>query len=158
MRVFRCYGTRSRTAGSRRTVTGKSGLPELALLLSLLWHFVAVALGRARQAAGETLISKSGLPELAPLLSARSPVSPVASPSSSRTVVSCHCQPSTPCILVHRRRPCLLEVNFPQPACWSVLSKGAFPISSCACLGTLLHGSLHSVLARFASFKALHPS
>jgi len=34
MRVFRCYGSRSRAAGSRRTVTGKSGLPELALLLS----------------------------------------------------------------------------------------------------------------------------
>jgi len=38
--------------------------------------FVAMAFGRARQAAGETLISKSGLPELAPLLSTRSPVSP----------------------------------------------------------------------------------
>jgi len=32
--------------------------------------FVAKALGRARQAAGETLTGKSGLPELAPLLSA----------------------------------------------------------------------------------------
>jgi len=31
---------------------------------------VAMALGRAQQAAGETLHSKSGLPELAPLLSA----------------------------------------------------------------------------------------
>ena len=38
--------------------------------------FVAMALGCARQAAGETLTSKSGLPELAPLLSTRSPVSP----------------------------------------------------------------------------------
>jgi len=41
--------------------------------------FVAMALGRERQAAGETLFGKSGLPELAPLLSKRSPVSPVAS-------------------------------------------------------------------------------
>jgi len=32
--------------------------------------FVAMALGRARQAAGETLTGKSGLPELAPLFSA----------------------------------------------------------------------------------------
>jgi len=32
--------------------------------------FVAMKLGRARQAAGETLTVKSGLPELAPLLSA----------------------------------------------------------------------------------------
>jgi len=32
--------------------------------------FVAMALGRARQAAGETLTSKSGLPELDPLFSA----------------------------------------------------------------------------------------
>jgi len=31
---------------------------------------VAMALGRAWQAAGETLISKSGLPELDPLFSA----------------------------------------------------------------------------------------
>jgi len=31
---------------------------------------VAMALGRARQAAGETLTGKSGLPELAPLLAA----------------------------------------------------------------------------------------
>jgi len=41
--------------------------------------FVAMALGRARQAAGETLTGKSGPPELAPLLSTRSPVSPVGS-------------------------------------------------------------------------------
>jgi len=76
-----------RAAGSRRTVTGKSGLPELALLLSVrspvspatfltsraqkmtrnakCAFFVAVALGHTRQAAGETLTSKSGLPELA---------------------------------------------------------------------------------------------
>ena len=32
--------------------------------------FVAMALGRARQVAGETLTGMSGLPELAPLLSA----------------------------------------------------------------------------------------
>jgi len=32
--------------------------------------FVAVALGRARQAAGETLTGKTGLPELAPWFSA----------------------------------------------------------------------------------------
>ena len=88
--VFCCYGTRSCAAGSRRTVTGKSGLQVLALLLSLLWHCVAVALGRTQQAAGEILIGKSGLPELAPLLSARSPVSTVASPSSSRTVCGIH--------------------------------------------------------------------
>jgi len=44
--------------------------------------FVAMALGRARQAAGEILTGKSGLPELAPLLSASLPVSPVASPRS----------------------------------------------------------------------------
>ena len=94
MRVFRCYGTRSRAAGSRRTITGKSGLPELALLLSArspvspatqkmtknakCAFFVAMALGHARQAAGETLTCKSGLPELAPLLSTRSPVSPAS--------------------------------------------------------------------------------
>ena len=100
MRVFRCYGTRSRAAGSRRTVTSKSGLLELALLLSV-WSllspatfltsraqkmtrnakcafFVAMALGRARQAAGGTLTGKSDLPELAPLLSTRSPVSPAS--------------------------------------------------------------------------------
>jgi len=96
MPVFRCYGTRSRAAGSRRIVTGKLGLPELALLLSArspvspatfltsqkmarntkCEFFVAMALGRARQAAGETLAGKSGLPELAPLLLTRSPVSP----------------------------------------------------------------------------------
>jgi len=99
MRVFRCYGTQLRAAGSRSSVTGKSGLPELALLLSArspvsaatfltsqkmarnakCAFFVAMALGRARQAAGETLTGKLGLPELAPLLSTRSPVSPVAS-------------------------------------------------------------------------------
>ena len=33
MRVFRYYGTRSRAASSRKTLTGKSGLPELAPLL-----------------------------------------------------------------------------------------------------------------------------
>ena len=87
MRVFRCYGTRSRAAGSRRTVTGKSGLLELALLLSVrspvspatfltsraqkmtrnakCAFFVAMALGRTRQAAGETLTGKLGLPEVA---------------------------------------------------------------------------------------------
>jgi len=41
--------------------------------------FVAMALGRAQQAVGETLTGKSGLPELAPLLSAVSPVGPVSS-------------------------------------------------------------------------------
>jgi hypothetical protein len=41
--------------------------------------FVAMALGRARQAAGETLTGKLSLPELAPLFSAWSPVGPVAS-------------------------------------------------------------------------------
>jgi len=90
MRVFCCYGTRSRAASTRRTVTGKLGLPELALLLSVrspvsptvfltsqkmarnakCAFFVAMALGRARQAEGETFTAKSGLPELAPLLSA----------------------------------------------------------------------------------------
>jgi len=99
MRVFRCNGTRSRTAGSRRTVKGESGLLELALLLSAqspvspatfltsqkmarnakCAFFIAMALGRAQQAARETFTSKSGLPELVPLLSTRSPVSPVAS-------------------------------------------------------------------------------
>jgi len=33
MHVFRCYGIQSRAAGSRKTVTGKSGLPELGSLL-----------------------------------------------------------------------------------------------------------------------------
>jgi len=99
MRVFCCYGIWSRAAGSRRTVTGKSGLPELALLLSArslvspatflssrkmarnakCEFFVAMALSRTRQAAGETLTGKSSLPELAPFLSTQSPVSPVAS-------------------------------------------------------------------------------
>jgi len=98
MRVFRCYGTRSRAASSRGTVTCKSGLPELALLLSArspvspatfltaqkmarnakCAFFVAMALGRARQAAGETLTSKSGLSEPAPLLSTQLSVSPIA--------------------------------------------------------------------------------
>jgi len=109
MRVFRCYGTRSRTAGSRRKVTCKSSLLELALLLSAQLlvspatfltsqkmardakcaFFVAMALGRARQAAGETLTSKSGLPELGPLLSTRSPVSPDSLSSKHSIVVCC---------------------------------------------------------------------
>ena len=88
MRVFRCNGTWSRAAGSRRTVKGKSGLLELALLLSVagqprhfsdfpkngekceMAFFVAMALDRTRHEAGETLTCKSGLPELAPMLSA----------------------------------------------------------------------------------------
>jgi len=90
MLVFGFHGTRSRAASSRRKVAGKSGLPEIALLLSArspvspaafltsqkmarnpkCVFFVATALGRARQAAGETLTVKSGLPKLAPLLSA----------------------------------------------------------------------------------------
>jgi len=89
------------------TVTGKLGLPELALLLSARSPvspttflttqkmasnakcacFVAMALGHARQAAGEILTSKSGLPELAPLLSTRSPVSPVASLHQWQSVI-----------------------------------------------------------------------
>jgi len=54
--------------------------------------FVAMALGRAWQAAGETLTSKSGLSELAPLLSARLTVSPVASlcHASAVTRKRCH--------------------------------------------------------------------
>jgi len=89
-----------------RTVTGKSGLPELAPLLSArstvspatflisqkiarnakCAFCVAMALGRTRQAAGEILTGKVGLPEPAPLLSARSPVSPVASLHQSPSV------------------------------------------------------------------------
>jgi len=34
MRLLRGYGTRPRAAGNRRYTSGKSGLPELALLLS----------------------------------------------------------------------------------------------------------------------------
>jgi len=99
MCVFRCNGTQSHAAGSRKTFTGKSGVPEQALLLSArspvspttfltsqqmarnakCAFFVAMALGRARQAAGETLTRKLGLPELAPLLLTQSPISPVAS-------------------------------------------------------------------------------
>jgi len=123
MRVFRCYGTRSRAAGSRRTVTGRSGLPELALLLSA-WSpvspatfltsqkmarnakcafFIAMALGRARQAAGETLIGKLGLLELEPLLATRSPVGPVDSLHQwpSRTVQA----------VVHGLLRCLSSTN-----------------------------------------------
>jgi len=90
VRVFRCYGIRSRAASSKRKVTGKSGLIELAFLLSArspvspatfvtsqkmarnarYAFFVPMTLGRARQAAGETLTVKLGLPELAPLISA----------------------------------------------------------------------------------------
>jgi len=92
MHVLCCYGTLSRAAGSRRTLTGKLGLPELALLLSARslvspatfltfsknWRemrnarftLLYMALGRLLQAPKETLTSKSGLPELAHLLSA----------------------------------------------------------------------------------------
>jgi len=88
--VFRCYGTQSRTASNRRTVNSKSSLPEQALLFfspiasqprsfsyspkmarnAKCAFSVAMALGRAQQAAGKTLTSKSGLPELAPMLAA----------------------------------------------------------------------------------------
>ena len=43
---------------------------------------VAMALGHARQATGETLTGKSVLPELGLLLSASSPVSPATPPRS----------------------------------------------------------------------------
>jgi len=89
MRVFQCYGNWLRAASSRGTGTGNSGLSELALLFSARSTvclaavltcqkmarnakyacFDAMALGRARQAAGEILTGKVGLPELAPLLS-----------------------------------------------------------------------------------------
>jgi len=96
MRVFRCYGSRARQAAGEQS--GKLGLPELALLLSArslvspvtfptsqkmarnakCAFFIAMTLGRARQAAGETLRGKSDLPELDPLLATRSPVSPAS--------------------------------------------------------------------------------
>jgi len=63
--------------------------------------FVAMALRRARQAAGETLTGKLGLPESGPLLSTQSPVSPHFSPlvavrRSRRRVLSRVTAPSDP--------------------------------------------------------------
>jgi len=88
---------RRKTAGE--ILTSRAGVSERALLLSarstvsptaILTSqkigrnakcacFVAMALGRTRQAAREMLTNKAVLPDLAPLLSARSPVSPVTS-------------------------------------------------------------------------------
>jgi len=51
-------------------LSARSPVSPAAFLIRQKWREVAMALGRARQAAGETLTGKSGLPELAPLLAA----------------------------------------------------------------------------------------
>jgi len=89
--VFRCYGTQSRARckhqeNSQQQVKSARASPlAFSQIASQPRSFsyspkmkrnakcafsIAMSLGRARQAAGETLTSKSGLPELAPLLAA----------------------------------------------------------------------------------------
>jgi len=91
--------TQSRAASNRRTINNQSSFPELSPLIfspiasqpcsfsyspkmarnAKCAFSVAVALGRARQAARETLTCKLGMPEPEPLLAVLSPVGPVAS-------------------------------------------------------------------------------